>query len=332
MSQVFASESVVHGLMPEWLRHARAAILAGQNPVMVTVVLAQGSTPREAGARLCVHAEYTWGSIGGGHLEWVAIEQARVLLAQSLPRAQWRRYPLGSSLGQCCGGAVTLLFEPLDRKDLAWLDEAISLVRSGVAVRRDTRLDESGRALTQIQALTQPDSVQSRTHWDAQSQHWQETFSAKALPVVVCGAGHIGKEIVKLLGRLPVAVHWLDVRDTEWPVDLPANVVCVQGDDQDVPDMPEEAAWLIMTHDHALDLAIAEAVLRHQAFVFLGMIGSKTKAARFRSHLSRRLSAEQADRLTCPIGIVNTSSKLPAVIAVSVVAQLLPMLDGDLPD
>jgi xanthine dehydrogenase accessory factor len=101
----------------------------------------------------------------------------------------------------------------------------------------------------------------------------------------------------------------------------------VQGGDQEVPDLPPDAAWLVMTHDHALDLAIVEAVLRRGDFVFLGMIGSQTKAARFRSQLTRRLSVEQAERLVCPIGLANARSKLPAAIAVSVVAQLLPLLD-----
>lgn len=327
MSQVFAVEPVVHGLVPAWLQQLRGALLAGRSPVLVTVVQAQGSTPREAGARLCVDAEGVHGSIGGGHLEWVAIEQARLMLVDAPGLAQWRRYPLGPSLGQCCGGAVTLLFEPLNRADLPWLDEAIRIVRGGGAARRITQLN-AGRAHTQVDEQAPVPPAGACTHWDAQAQRWEESLSARALPVVLCGAGHIGKEIVALLGRLPVTVHWLDARDDPWPAQVPDNVVCVQGDDQDVPDMPADAAWLIMTHDHALDLSIAEAVLRHRPFVFLGMIGSKTKAARFRSHLSRRLSAAQAERLVCPIGLVNTTSKLPSVIAVSVVAQLLPLLDG----
>lgn len=327
MSQVFAVEPVLHGLVPVWLQQVRAALLAGRAPVLVTVVQAQGSTPREAGARLWVDSGGTSGSIGGGHLEWVAAAQAQEMLANGAPRALWRRYPLGPSLGQCCGGAVTLMFEALGRADLDWLDEAIRIVRGGGLARLVTRLDGQDR-FTEVEERDMAEQAQACTRWDAQAQRWEEHLSAKALPVVVCGAGHVGKEIVNLLGRLPVAVHWLDVRDDLWPRDLPANVVCVQGDDQDVPDMPADAAWLIMTHDHALDLAIVEAVLRHQSFSFLGMIGSNTKAARFRSQLSRRLSAEQAERLVCPIGLVNTSSKLPSVIAVSVVAQLLPLLDG----
>ncbi len=327
MSQVFATEPVVHGLVPEWLRQVRAALLAGRRPVLVTVVRAQGSTPREAGARLWVDETGESGSIGGGHLEWVAIAQAQEMLASTAPRALWRRYPLGPSLGQCCGGAVTLMFEPLSRADLDWLDEAIRIVRGGGLAERVTVLGEPERT-TRVREVEVSEQAEACTHWDTQTQRWEERLSAKALPVVLCGAGHVGKEIVNLLGRLPVVVHWLDTRDDLWPANLPANVVCVQGDDQDVPDMPPGAAWLVLTHDHALDLAIVEAVLRHQSFSFLGMIGSKTKAARFRSHLTRRLSAEQAERLVCPIGLVNTTSKLPSVIAVSVVAQLLPLLDG----
>lgn len=327
MSQVFALEPVVHGLVPAWLTQVRAALLAGRSPVLVTVVQVQGSTPREAGARLWVDAQGVEGSIGGGHLEWVAIEQAQAMLRGEGGKAQWRRYPLGPSLGQCCGGAVTLMFETLSRADLSWLDDAIGIVRGGAIARRVTQLSE-GQAHTQVHAWLGTASTAVDTAWVKESLRWEESLSAKALPVVLCGAGHIGKEIVALLGRLPVSAHWLDARDDQWPADIPDNVRCITGDELEVPDMPAEAAWLIMTHDHALDLSLVEAVLRHQRFRFLGMIGSKTKAARFRSHLSRRLSPEQAERLVCPIGLINTASKLPAVIAVSVVAQLLPLLDG----
>jgi len=105
-----------------------------------------------------------------------------------------------------------------------------------------------------------------------------------------------------------------------------------KGHADDARDLPPNAAWLVLTHDHALDMAIVQEVLRlhtqGQPFAFLGMIGSKTKAARFRSHLRRRFPPELVNRLVCPIGLVDTESKLPPVIAISIVAQLLPLLDA----
>jgi len=315
----------VQSLVPDWLVQVRASIMAGQALVLVTIVQTQGSTPREAGAHLWVTPQTVHGTIGGGHLEWVAAQRAREMITTQDWNARCQRYALGPSLGQCCGGAVTLMFEPLSRFDLDWLDEAIRLVRMGVGARRVRNLTQNGQPVSVSRPHLQD---MGNTHrWIEDDGQWEEHLSANALPVVVCGAGHVGKEIIRLLGALPVAVTWLDRRDDQWPQDVPANVVCVQGDDEDVRDMPPDAAWLVLTHDHALDMAIVEQVLRHQRFVFLGMIGSKTKAARFRSQLGRRFAPGQIERLTCPVGLVDTESKLPSVIAISIVAQLLPILD-----
>jgi len=325
-------QDLVPGLVPAWLPQVRSAIMAGQALVLVTVVKTQGSTPREAGAHLWVTPQAVHGTIGGGHLEWVAAQRAREMIATQNWHACCQRYALGPSLGQCCGGAVTLMFEPLSRFDLDWLDEAIRLVRMGIGARRVRNLTQNGQPISvsrpRFQDLQNPQNPGSMHRWVDANGQWEEYLSANALPVVVCGAGHVGKEIIRLLGALPAAVTWLDARDDQWPLDVPPNVVCLQGDDEDVRDLPPNAAWLVLTHDHALDMAIVEQVLRHQPFAFLGMIGSKTKAARFRSQLGRRFAAEQIERLTCPVGLVDTDSKLPSVIAISIVAQLLPLLDS----
>src|SRR5690606_4084285 len=129
--------------------------------------------------------------------------------------------------------------------------------------------------------------------------------------------GHVGKAIVRVLAELPVRVAWLDPREDEWPAHLPDNVRCLNGDADDVPDFPDGACWLVLTHSHALDLEIVERVLQHKSFRFLGLIGSDTKRAKFRARLLRKFPSRLVDRVVCPIGIVETSSKLPGVIAVS---------------
>ena len=97
--------------------HATAAgwLAAGQSGVVIEVVKTAGSVPRESGTRMLVSATQAIGTIGGGHLELMAIENARTLLAR-VPGfdAVDRHYPLGPALGQCCGGAVTLRFARLD--------------------------------------------------------------------------------------------------------------------------------------------------------------------------------------------------------------------------
>ncbi|MDP2677730.1 MAG: xanthine dehydrogenase accessory protein XdhC [Rhodoferax sp.] len=92
-------------------------LLGSQQAVWVTVQAHRGSVPREAGAWMAVFADTSVGSIGGGHLEWQAINQARRLLSQPSGPST-RRYALGPSLGQCCGGEVTLQFEPVSASDL----------------------------------------------------------------------------------------------------------------------------------------------------------------------------------------------------------------------
>lgn len=85
----------------------------GTATVLITLVDEQGSTPRNAGAKMLVSSDAQFDTIGGGHLEYKAIKIARQLLAQGQRQPRLERFSLGASLGQCCGGATTLLFEPL---------------------------------------------------------------------------------------------------------------------------------------------------------------------------------------------------------------------------
>jgi xanthine dehydrogenase accessory factor len=98
-------------------------LAAGRTAVVVRVAQARGSVPREAGTRMLVAADAVAGTIGGGHLEQQAIALAR----RRLGRAGTVEQPiaLGPTLGQCCGGALTLGYQPLDAEALAtWPDEA----------------------------------------------------------------------------------------------------------------------------------------------------------------------------------------------------------------
>jgi xanthine dehydrogenase accessory factor len=99
--------------------------LAAQEPaVCVRVAATQGSAPREAGALMVISAEHAAGTIGGGHLEWQAMAQAREMLGASRAVPHSIQYALGPSLGQCCGGTMTLVFEPLTAAHLAGFQAA----------------------------------------------------------------------------------------------------------------------------------------------------------------------------------------------------------------
>lgn len=141
------------------------------------------------------------------------------------------------------------------------------------------------------------------------------------------GAGHVGRAIVRLLETLPCTLQWIDERESEFPAAPSAASVqrlCVEPLEAEVDQAPPGAFYLVLTHSHALDLAITEAILRRSDFGYLGLIGSATKRARFRRRLAQRgIDEATLARLTCPIGVAGITGKQPEVIAVAVVAQLL---------
>jgi xanthine dehydrogenase accessory factor len=109
------------------------ARLAGEDAVLVRVAASQGSVPREAGAWMLVFATDFIGTVGGGHLELQAIEEARRRLAGAGGEPVLR-YPLGPSLGQCCGGVVQLSFERVGAADAAGLIARLQTPRIPVAL------------------------------------------------------------------------------------------------------------------------------------------------------------------------------------------------------
>ncbi len=109
--------------MSNWLTDVSTLTDQDETCVLITVVSTRGSVPREAGTRMVVGNHSYSGTIGGGHLEYRAIALARAQLTDaSRPSTFSKRFPLGASLGQCCGGLVYLLFERLTPGSSAWLD------------------------------------------------------------------------------------------------------------------------------------------------------------------------------------------------------------------
>ena len=146
------------------------------------------------------------------------------------------------------------------------------------------------------------------------------------------GAGHVGRAIATLLTTLDINVDWIDEREAEFPATTtlgtpwPPHVrqVCVDAVEAEVRIAPPRAFYLVLTHDHDLDLRITEAVLRRGDFAYLGLIGSKTKRQRFIHRFEQRgIAANMIARMTCPIGVEGMAGKEPEVIAVAVLAQLL---------
>ncbi len=99
--------------MNNWISALADLQTQGEACVLVTIIEERGSTPRNAGSKMVVSAERIFDTIGGGHLEYKAMEIAREMLASGSQNTRLERFSLGASLGQCCGGVNVLLFEPM---------------------------------------------------------------------------------------------------------------------------------------------------------------------------------------------------------------------------
>jgi xanthine dehydrogenase accessory factor len=302
--------------MPDWTSRAREALSRGP-AALVTILATEGSAPRGPGARMLVTDTGLSGSIGGGRLEHQATAQARSILA--LEPGSWRvqDYPLGPLLGQCCGGRVRLLIEHLESAP-----EAEGPFEVTLSDRVDRRLPGEGRGPA---ADSDPGpglrrgTMSARGPLPAAGTRFIEPVESDSLPVLLFGAGHVGRAVVDRAEGLPLHIAWYDSRPemAETPgvflADEARMVAAAAG-------AGDEAAVVIMTHDHGLDYRLVAAALGGRAR-FVGLIGSKTKRARF----LKRLAAEGvgAARLTCPIGLPGISGREPEVIAIAALAQLL---------
>jgi xanthine dehydrogenase accessory factor len=264
--------------MPDaaWLDAVIRLRAARQPAVLVTVATVRGHAPRRAGAKMVVSATGSWGSIGGGNVEAVAIERARAQLgnpaaAPELMTSELSERAPSEHGAQCCGGKVTVLLEPL-----------------------------------------------------------------RTVPAVaIFGTGHVGLELARILARHDIELHLIDTRPdilSESRLAPLADALATVHVHQ-VPMLPESVFGelpsgvhvLIMTHDHAEDVALCDAALRREDLGSIGLIGSSGKWTRFRRRLAAEggHDAETIARIKTPIGLPDISGKEPATIAVSVAADLL---------
>jgi xanthine dehydrogenase accessory protein XdhC len=147
------------------------------------------------------------------------------------------------------------------------------------------------------------------------------------LPAVwLYGAGHVGQALARILADLPLRLTWIDSRAELFPNTLPDGVRILRDADSvaTISEAPVGAYFVVMSHSHPLDYELCHALLERNDFAWLGLIGSESKAARFRSRLARTgLGSEVIAKLVCPIGVEGITSKWPAAIAVAVAAQLM---------
>ncbi|MBT0668200.1 xanthine dehydrogenase accessory protein XdhC [Novosphingobium profundi] len=302
--------------MSQWIGWLRR--LAAEPCAMVSVLATEGSAPRGAGTRMLVRAGAQEGTIGGGQLEYRAVEQARAILDH--PVGSWRvqDYPLGPMLGQCCGGRVRLLIEHLDPAGLDWLHDA----EPGRML--ETRFEE-GAIARRIHERETATRQSARSAKPRAGTRVIEPVGERPRPVYLFGAGHVGQAIARHATGLPLQLAWFDTRPELEAIDG-VTVVALEDIAQCVEAAPAEAAIVILTHDHPLDYHLTLAALGRDPVAFVGLIGSSTKLARFRSRLKADGIGEEAlARLTAPIGVPGVRGKEPDVIAIAILAQLLQL-------
>ena len=276
----------------------------GQPAIRVVLSRAEGSTPREMGADMMIYGDHFSGTIGGGTLEHEVIIEARALMkADRRDFRTKRQYPLGPTLGQCCGGFVEVLFEHILAEDLPlW------------------------REIIKGDHVFYPDDAAVPPRADADGARGITlAIRRRRTPLYLYGAGHVGRAVIELTSGLALDPFWIDTDDSRFPDDISQHVEKVIAKDpaQIAPYAPSDAIHLVMSYSHQLDLEICLAVLEQNRFARLGLIGSKTKKARFLKALDDAgVDDERKDQLICPIGLPEIGGKDPFRVALSITAQL----------
>ncbi|TEW47093.1 xanthine dehydrogenase accessory protein XdhC [Psychromonas algicola] len=260
------NQASAQGLHPHsWLQAINELEANGDTYALITVLGTSGSTPRAIGTKMVISEKNIYATIGGGHLEFKAIEHARELLKQEQTCQAVENFQLGASLGQCCGGTVVVLFEVF---------------------------------------------VNDKMHLD------------------IYGAGHVAQALIPILAQLPIRIRWIDSRADLFPAEVPSNVQKVideQPVDQ-VKSAKKDNAFLILTHNHQLDFDLCQAILKRDDALWMGVIGSDTKAKRFQYRLTQRgFSEQQIEQMICPVGLKEVTGKLPMEVAIAISGQLVEL-------
>src|SRR5438067_1950045 len=336
--------------MSDWIDDLARLRERNEPAIVVTVASTKGSVPRGPGTKMIVTGTDVYGTIGGGHLELQAIGIARdQLKARSSAADSLRRFPLGASLGQCCGGLVNLLFEPL-AAELPWLSSVLALRRDRapfVIVSTTASGDSTGKAIVTADRVYGDEDLLDANALTAVREHlalgnsaglrrfdehadaplfFLDPIAPCDFEIVLFGAGHVGRALVRVLAEVRCRITWVDAREDEFPRDIPAqvNVVCTDAPEAEVDAAMPGSYFLVMTHSHPLDETICERIFRRDDFAYFGLIGSLAKRRQFEKRLEQRgTPRSRFSALSCPIGVAGIPGKEPATIAIAVAAELL---------
>ncbi len=310
LERVLSKGSPINVLRSSWLGKVLSVLEDGHDIVLATVTATKGSSPRNAGARMLITLEECWGTIGGGAVEFDIMARARTMLVSG--DDGWERqhltFALGPDMGQCCGGQMSLLLEKFSTKQESDLRALSGTVTCKTILSHPL---DSGPPLSVEQISCMP--------------AFSAPIKPPLTPLFIYGAGHVSRALLPRLDGLGFEIFLVDIDDDRYPADLgdKAEKLLAKAPEAIASHAPMGAAHLVMTHSHSLDEAICLEVLTRGGFAFLGLIGSKSKRARFTKRLLAAGVAESMlELLVCPIGIDEITGKSPSYVALSIAAQL----------
>ena len=317
------NHSSMHACGPvDWIGTTQRLITERRRAVLIMVTADKGSTPRDTGTWMLVSDDRQSGTLGGGELERLAEEAARAMLAG---HGTWQRSSLHCALGpdlrQCCGGHVTLMLEPLDMSATDWLAQAAESAR--VADNQYSVLFQSNEPAATPRIITNDGALSGIT-----GVHLQLLTDTR-LSLFLFGAGHVGQAVATLSTQLPLRLTVIDGRANQRALIPNADNIEVMGMDsaeEAAARVSSGSAALVMTHSHELDYTLCHALLTQNSAVFVGLIGSRSKANRFRSRLRKdKIPEKSLARLTSPIGSSGPKGKEPGVIALAALSEVLTL-------
>ncbi|WP_455383884.1 XdhC family protein [Acidihalobacter prosperus] len=281
----------------------------------------RGSAPAGAGDSMRLLGDGRFdGTVGGGRMEHALRAALRECAAGRAPHAL--DFTLGAGSDQCCGGRAEACVVPVPP-----LLGALYQAGAGRVYAVEPTLRLAGGVTAEGRWLGDAAARRSLAQADepgfSADGRWFALPAARCTPLWLFGAGHVGRAVARLAGELDYAVQVFDERP-EWaePKAFPPSVrVQRHSDAARLPQAPRDAVVLIMTHSHTLDYELLEHFAQ-QPLAYLGVIASRSKAARFRHALER--GGRSAPHLHMPIGLPGLG-KRPAEIAVSVLAELLAL-------
>lgn len=316
----------------------------GVRSILVTVGAVYGSTPRETGSCMLVTEKQAIGTIGGGQLEYLAIDRARVLLQSKTTKTEILSLPLGPELAQCCGGHVDVLLCRLTEADDGWISSVKETYQNNRQALLLSNWDNGEISRSILYEDYNLDTVEDVLYTKiaigfekgsagihvpikgAPSFTMIEPLNIAQFHITIFGAGHVGKAVVHTLSQLPCGIDWIDEREEMFPSPIPLNVtkIVAKSPCHRVKDAPSNSYYLVMSHNHQLDLDLCAEILMRGDSAYLGLIGSQTKRKKFEKRLKTHGVAEaKLTQLTCPIGLPQLQGKHPAQIAISVSADIL---------